>query len=255
MMGMRAASYRAIVALSALCAACGGRSLPDGATAEIRTALEECEPRRGDGKQDCYERLLLDELGRGGVDAALTMLAALGAADLDVERDGHVYTHAIGIEAYSPDLPMADVFVQCTTLYQSGCYHGVIQAHFIAEGMADAGTVRELCDPYDAVLADRWTLFQCLHGLGHGLTMFYGHDLQRALQDCDFLTSSWNRESCYGGAFMENVDNATNPHHSASDLVGTEAESEGDERVLQTDEHDDTVMACVVPGALLYGEW
>ncbi len=240
---MRTASYRAIIALTALCAACSERSPPSDASPEIRAALEECEPRGGGAKQDCYEPVLLAELERGGVGSALAMLSALGAADIDVERDGHVYTHAIGIRAYSPDVPVADVFGQCTTLYQSGCYHGVIQAHFIAEGMAEAATVRELCDPYEADPAERWLLFQCLHGLGHGLTMFYSHDLPRALQDCDFLTNSWNRESCYGGAFMENVVNATNPHHAATDLLEPDADGEGGEQVAHEDAHEHEAAA------------
>lgn len=240
---MKTPSYCAIVVLAMLGAGCGGRSLPEGATSEVRVVLEACEPRHGDAKRECYERRLLDELEGGGVAAALTMLGALGAADEDVERDGHVYTHAIGLEAYAPEAPLAEVFVQCTTLYQSGCYHGVIQAHFVAEGTADSATVRELCEPYQSDPADRWTLFQCLHGLGHGLMPLYNHDLPRTLRDCDFLTSSWNRESCYGGAFMENVVNATNPHHLAAGRDEMETEGEGGERDPQTDEHDHTAIA------------
>jgi hypothetical protein len=56
-------------------------------------------------------------------------------------------------------------------------------------------------------------LFQCVHALGHGLTSFYAHDLPRALQGCDLLADDWDRHSCYGGAFMENVVHAIHPHH------------------------------------------
>jgi len=55
--------------------------------------------------------------------------------------------------------------------------------------------------------------------MGHGLTMLYAHDLPRALTDCDMLSDGWDRESCYGGAFMESVINATAPHHPATMLA------------------------------------
>jgi hypothetical protein len=56
--------------------------------------------------------------------------------------------------------------------------------------------------------------------MGHGLNMFYGHDLPRALHDCDWLHDAWEREACYGGAFMENIMHATAPHHPATLLAG-----------------------------------
>src|SRR5438094_8385415 len=106
-------------------------------------------------------------------------------------------------------------FTDCTEIFQSGCYHGVIQAYFERARAVDAAGVNALCGPY---VADQWLRFQCVHGAGHGLTMFYDHDLPRALAGCDLLGEAWDRESCYGGAFMENVVNATAPHHAAHAL-------------------------------------
>ena len=48
--------------------------------------------------------------------------------------------------------------------------------------------------------------------------MIYGHDLPKALTGCDLLSDDWDRLSCYGGAFMENIVNVTNPHHPAHGL-------------------------------------
>ncbi|WP_419943243.1 hypothetical protein [Candidatus Palauibacter sp.] len=214
-----------VLALVVVLGGCGdGRSLPPGASAEARAAFEECRSLQHDEKQACYERHLLDELDRAGVGPALEMLETVAVRDLSVEAQGHVYTHAIGIEAYSPETPFEEVFSECTVLFQSGCYHGVVQSHFIASGAADAEQVVEVCAPFEREPVDRWILFQCLHGLGHGLTMFYGHHLPMALEGCDSLTNDWNRESCYGGVFMENVVNATDPHHPASELLPGEGE-------------------------------
>lgn len=197
-------------------AGCGtGRGVPASASPETRGAIADCAGRVGVDKQDCYERHLLAELASGGVRPALDMLADVAAADTDVQRDSHVYTHAIGMESYDPGRPVSEVFSECTELFQSGCYHGVIQAHFMASGTVDEATIRGLCEDFEAA-ADRFLLFQCLHGMGHGLTMFYGHHLPRALEGCDLLTSGWDRASCYGGAFMENIVAATNPHHVAT---------------------------------------
>ena len=48
--------------------------------------------------------------------------------------------------------------------------------------------------------------------------MIYAHDLPKALAGCDLLAEDWDRRSCYGGAFMENIVNVTMPKHPAHDL-------------------------------------
>ncbi|MDH3732123.1 MAG: hypothetical protein OEU54_01255 [Gemmatimonadota bacterium] len=185
----------------------------------VRSAVETCSTEGAAARQDCYEERLLAELEASGVRPALDMLAGIAAADVDVQREAHVYTHAIGIAHFDPDRPVAEVFAECTELFQSGCYHGVIQAHFMARGAPDEESVTTLCEPFKSSGEERFELFQCLHGLGHGLTMFYGHHLPRALEDCDFLPDNWDRESCYGGVFMENVVAAISPHHVATELA------------------------------------
>ena len=64
---------------------------------------------------------------------AMDMLLVLGAFDEEVQREGHVYAHAIGINAFQSDPDVAKTFARCTELFQSGCYHGVIQAYLDQE--------------------------------------------------------------------------------------------------------------------------
>ena len=78
--------------------------------------------------------------------------------------------------------------------------------------------VNALCERFQRADADRWLRFQCVHGAGHGLEMIYAHDLPKALVGCDYLLDGWDRLSCYGGAFMENIVNFTMPHHPAHGL-------------------------------------
>lgn len=195
---------------------------------DVRAALEECGAKSDREKQGCYQAILSRRLRADGVAAAMAMLEGLYARDGDVERDAHVYAHHIGIEAYEIAGSVAETFAGCTDMYSSGCYHGVIQAYFEDEGAVDSASVNDLCERYKGGGQSRWILFQCLHGMGHGLTMHFDHHLNRALESCDLLTDGWDRQSCYGGAFMENVMAATAPHHPATRLVG--AGAAGDEK-------------------------
>jgi hypothetical protein len=96
----------------------------------------------------------------------------------------------------------------------------VIQSYFLDVQRSGAGitarTVNALCGDYRGGSGNPWLLMHCAHGMGHGLTMLHRHHLPRALEGCDLLTSAFEREACYGGAFMENVVNATMPHHPAA---------------------------------------
>jgi hypothetical protein len=133
-----------------------------------------------------------------------------------VEADGHSLTHVIGIRAWKPGDDVAQVFKSCTSLFQSGCYHGVIQSWLTSGGAVDSARTTALCDTIAPTGTDNWLRFQCIHGLGHGLEMAWNWELPKALAGCDWLGSSWDRDSCYGGAIMENAV-ASHPggHHTS----------------------------------------
>ncbi|MBD0291011.1 MAG: hypothetical protein ICV74_07130, partial [Thermoleophilia bacterium] len=48
-------------------------------------------------------------------------------------------------------------------------------------------------------------LYQCVHGLGHGLMIYSGYNLPFSLRICDRLRTEWDQTSCTGGVFMENL--------------------------------------------------
>lgn len=185
---------------------------------EVAEAHAACARRGEDEKRACYEEALTRRIAAEGPDAALAMLEGLSEVDGDAARDGHHHAHHIGLEAYRLGDGLAEVFPRCTEAFASGCYHGVIQAHFLAHGAegVDDAVLRETCEPYRGAAGDRWMLFQCLHGLGHGLALHLRGDLFEALASCDALPGRWERESCYGGAFMQNVVFAVEPHGAAA---------------------------------------
>lgn len=173
-------------------------------------------------EQQCYTAELDARLSAAGPAAALKLLDALSARDPDVRRDGHMYAHRIGISALKSPDQVGRIFATCTPAYQSGCYHGVIQGYFIAVekagGSATTETVDALCADHRAA-ANAFLLFQCTHGLGHGLDILHRHDLPKALAGCDLLSRGDERQMCYAGAFMENIVDATMPHHVSAPKV------------------------------------
>ncbi|HET9134872.1 MAG TPA: hypothetical protein VFN90_11240 [Gemmatimonadales bacterium] len=189
---------------------------------------DRCDLETADAKRDCLEATFLAIADSGRVRLALGTLAALGAGDRSVEAHGHSLTHVIGIRAWRPGDDVAAVFKSCNVLYQSGCYHGVVQAYLTAEAV-DSLRVVELCERISPDGTDHWLRFQCVHGLGHGLEMAWNWDLPKALRGCDWLPGSWDRESCYGGAFMENaVASMPGGHHtSVTALAATTTDDHG----------------------------
>ena len=222
-------SRTSLVALSFMLA-CGPQAprpeLPDDLRSLVEGAEDRCGSLEDGDKEGCYEEVILSRLDEEGVYEAIRVLAAIGSWDPEVERNGHMYVHGIGITSYQNNPNWSETFGQCTELYQSGCYHGVIQARFMEMGEVTPVDINELCELYNGDPADRFVLFQCLHGAGHGLTMLYGHDLPVALEGCDHLAENWDRQSCYGGAFMENIMNATAPHHMVDDMMAEAGEVE-----------------------------
>jgi hypothetical protein len=176
----------------------------------------KCQASDQTKEQACYAAAMEGRLA-GGPAPALDLLGQLAALDPDVRRDGHMYAHRIGIAALTATADVSKVFSSCTPAWQSGCYHGVIQSYFLLTEQAGGGIERTsvdgLCGDYRGTRAD--LLFQCTHGMGHGLVMLHRYDLPKALLACDLLSRPFEQEMCHAGAFMENIVNATHPHTPA----------------------------------------
>ena len=179
---------------------------------------DRCQHQSADEQQGCYLAGLEARLADSGVAAAMATLKALAKGDSRFEKDGHVYAHGVGIKAYLLTKDVPTNFDHCSTDFASGCAHGVIQGYLESQGSLTEEALNDLCRPYRGEHAADWQRFQCVHGAGHGLVMMYQGDLPHALANCDWLHDGWDRESCYGGAFMENIMRTIAPHHPASEL-------------------------------------
>jgi hypothetical protein len=200
----------ALLAAAAAGAQAPGKPPEDPAVA-ISKRCRSTDPAKA---RDCYAAALDERLASGGPAPVLQLLDRLAALDPDVGRQGHFYAHRIGISALESPAEVGRVFATCTPAFEAGCYHGVIQSYFMATQRDGRGVTAEsveaLCGDYREKRSD--LLFQCTHGLGHGLAILHGHDLPRALRSCDLLSRQPEREMCYAGGFMESLVNATHPH-------------------------------------------
>jgi hypothetical protein len=149
---------------------------------------------------------LKETLRKGGTLAALSQLEELAATDQAVLREAHPLAHALGRFSFTVYKDAPKAFGQCTAVFASGCYHGVLEEYLRSRPSLAVTDVVGLCNTgIDTVFVK----FQCLHGLGHGLTMLFNHDIVEPLKFCDSLASDWERSSCYGGVFMENIVGAS----------------------------------------------
>ena len=168
-------------------------------------------------KEQCYHKGLAKILRTQGTEQALAALDTLTKRDPDVLRNAHPYTHRLGRAAFSYYQDVAEAFAHCKETFWSGCYHGVLEGYLRSLREVRAETIAAVCTKDIDAWQSTFLQYQCLHGLGHGLTLYFNYELPKALESCDALASRWERESCYSGVFMENVVAFLHPHHTHSD--------------------------------------
>jgi hypothetical protein len=186
-----------------------------GDTAGLAHLAENlCQAKATEARTKCYADYFVSLARSDRVRVALGTLTMLAANHPDVQAEGHNYTHVIGIRAWKDGEDVRQIFRGCTGIFQSGCYHGVIQGYLLSHGQLDSTRAVTLCDQVAPNESDRWLRFQCVHGLGHGFEMAWNWELPHALHGCDWLKDDWDRGSCYGGVFMENaVASMPGGHH------------------------------------------
>ena len=70
-------------------------------------AERQCSAQPSSARQTCYEDYFVHLAGSDRVHVALGALAALAAEHADIQREGHGYTHIIGIRAWHPGADVA----------------------------------------------------------------------------------------------------------------------------------------------------
>lgn len=97
-------------------------------------------------------------------------------------------------------------------------YHGILETHFGAEkffeNSFDAFLANKICtEEFVDSKIKRW---ECLHGLGHGLTIANEHDIFEPLKFCNAF-EDWELHACARGIFMENITHVINTSEGTID--------------------------------------
>jgi mono/diheme cytochrome c family protein len=169
------------------------------------TKLSDCK-----GDFACMEQAYGNLAYNKGPAVALKQFTAAIAKPGAVEGNCHRIAHAIGAASLTRFKgKVGPAFAAGTAVCWSGYYHGVVERALVGVKDSDLpDAVRRMCDDPDLRSGPTFTLYQCVHGLGHGLMIYTGYDLPRSLKTCDMLGSAWDRTSCTGGVFMENLSSS-----------------------------------------------
>ena len=174
-----------------------------------KTTLESC----GDnGSNACYEQAFGNIAFYQSPKTALRLFDQKIAQPGPIEGDCHRIAHSIGSASLAREKGnVAKAFAEGSSSCWSGYYHGILERALInvdSRSVPAVGKIAsDLCsDP--SIRRVTWILYQCVHGLGHGLMIFSGYDLPFALRVCDRLSTSWDQTSCKGGVFMENISSS-----------------------------------------------
>ena len=155
--------------------------------------------------QACYEQAFGNLVYDQGPKPAFAVFDREMEAGGPIASGCHRIAHYMGgaaLERYDGDVSLA--FSKGSASCWSGYYHGILEWSLqqVPAG-ALPEVVRGLCD--DVRDQGTFLLYQCVHGLGHGLMIATGYDLPGALDNCSALQSDWDESSCWGGVFMENI--------------------------------------------------
>jgi hypothetical protein len=178
------------------------QSTPNNAFKPDHVTVSDCE-KRLDGV--CYEQAFGNLAYERGPAVALQEFQRAIVENPVVESRCHPIAHRIGAGAllrFHGDVGRA--FADGSTACGSGYYHGLLQWKLADATENEVGGVARAVCTDERIVAEPFTHYQCVHGLGHGLMLYAKYDLPRALDLCHELPVKSDSVSCTGGVFMEN---------------------------------------------------
>ena len=153
----------------------------------------------------CWREYFGGVVDEQGGKAALAELARLRDEDGWVLANCHPLAHLIGNEGLVFYGTVKKAIANGDGTCWSGYIHGVYEKHMAQFSDEELfAEVRTLCDrdPEDPYAFD---YYNCLHGIGHGVTIRFGNDPFEALPYCGVFEEDWERTNCATGAFMQNI--------------------------------------------------
>src|SRR5215210_1702247 len=139
-----------------------------------------------------------------GPEASLGVLDALETSGrIDSTFDTHQLAHLVGEATANRFGANKRGFGLCPNTFNYGCVHGFF-IYVLGKSPTPRKAAQLICNakPGGALVPT----FNCWHGVGHGVMMARGNDLQASLGVCDSLGSPSAADACWQGVFMENVN-------------------------------------------------
>ena len=162
----------------------------------------------------CYDAYLAKIVHTEGGKAAMVELARLRDESRYVLGSCHQLAHAVGHAALTYYRTVDEASKHGDNTCWSGYYHGVYEQYMSQfEDAQLVSVIPTICHrPKDNPYA--FDYYNCVHGIGHGVTIRFGNDPFKALPYCDVFKDSWEQVNCYTGVFMQNIIVDNNWHKS-----------------------------------------
>jgi hypothetical protein len=161
-----------------------------------------------------YKNLVMDH----GVDLAFADIKTRYSQVPIVTAECHPLMHVIGQAASIIYPVISDAYLHGDSFCWSGYYHGILEGVAFKIGKKNLpAQINTICSNIPGKETYNFEYFNCVHGLGHGIMELNKDDVPASLGICDDLNGEWEKESCYGGIFMENII-ADNLNHDSKYL-------------------------------------
>jgi hypothetical protein len=179
---------------------------------QVSKVIVDCSSNELKADFKCWEKRVQAITEQQSVEAAITDLKKAYDDNSFVKSQCHPLVHRIGRTAVERYVTVSEAFKHGDSFCWSGYYHGVLETvsanlgrNKLVEG------VNEICKDLRQANEYSFSHYNCVHGLGHGVMGITNNELFDSLDICSKLNDDWERQSCYGGVFMENVMSEINP--------------------------------------------
>ena len=193
--------------------ACGGskKQVTDGLDTSFKApqsysqeALDSHRYACGRENEQCAISYLRRLTRQYGPNASLGVLGSLERASrIDPSFDTHQLAHLVGEATAEQFGANKRAFSLCPNTFNYGCVHGFF-IYVLGKSPTPKKAAGLICN--SSKEGPLVPTFNCWHGVGHGVMMARGNDLQASLDVCDSLGSPSAADGCWQGVFMENVN-------------------------------------------------
>jgi hypothetical protein len=153
----------------------------------------------------CYQSTLEGIVRTQGSEAAMAELVRLRDENSYALANCHTLAHAVGRAALVRYGTVDEASKHGNYECWSGFFHGIYEKYM---SRFDDDELRRIIPTICKRPADNpyaFDYYNCIHGLGHGVTIRFGNDPFKALPYCDLLDEAWEESNCYTGVFMQNI--------------------------------------------------